>query len=129
MHPKTGEPLGTRNKMRATTRQGPGERAISVAPVSGWELTFSAPKSVSVLYAIGHEDVREAVREAHDAAVGEALAFVERRAAFTRRGARGVDVVRGDGFIAAAFPVAPAHITVRCCDVFRGRFRAVRVAC
>lgn len=111
-HPRTGELLGARTRMKATRRQGPGERSVSVVGVSGWDLTFSAPKSVSVLYAIGEPDVCDAVREAHDAAVSETLGFVERRAAFTRRGAGGVDIVPGDGFIAAAF----RHVTSRAGD-------------
>ena len=112
LHPWTGELLGARKRMTATHRDGPNAKRISVAPVSGWDLTFSAPKSVSVLYAIADSDIRDAVRDAHDEAVSDALAFVERHAAFTRRGAGGVDIVPGDGFIAAAF----RHVTSRAGD-------------
>ncbi len=112
LHPRTGELLGARKRMTATHRDGPNAKRISVAPVSGWDLTFSAPKSVSVLYAISDSDVRDGVRDAHDEAVSDALGFVERHAAFTRRGAGGVDVVPGNGFIAAAF----RHVTSRAGD-------------
>ncbi len=112
LHPRSGELLGARKRMTATHRDGPNAKRISVAPVSGWDLTFSAPKSVSVLYAISDSDVRDGVRDAHDEAVSDALAFVERHAAFTRRGAGGVDVVPGNGFIAAAF----RHVTSRAGD-------------
>lgn len=47
----------------------------------GWDLTFSAPKSVSVA-AYVHGDDR--LIAAHDAAVRDALAFVEREVAATR---------------------------------------------
>ena len=44
----------------------------------GFDLTFSAPKSVSVLYGIGDDALRGAIQDAHDQAVLEALAYVER---------------------------------------------------
>ena len=46
--------------------------------LGGLDLTFSAPKSVSLLWAL-HPDlrVRRAVEEAHRAAVGEAVAYLE----------------------------------------------------
>jgi conjugative relaxase-like TrwC/TraI family protein len=71
--------------------------------VAGFDLTFSAPKSVSVLFGIGGRDVRIAVRQAHDRAVREALAYLEGSAAFARRGPAGVEVMQADGFVAAAF--------------------------
>jgi conjugative relaxase-like TrwC/TraI family protein len=71
--------------------------------VAGYDLTFSAPKSVSVLFALGEADVREAVRAAHDRAVREALGYAERTAAAVRRGAGGSRVEPAGGFIAAAF--------------------------
>jgi conjugative relaxase-like TrwC/TraI family protein len=66
-------------------------------------LTLSAPKSVSVLYGIAGDDVRGAIRDAHDQAVREALAYVEREAGVTRRGAGGAAVIAGCGLIGAAF--------------------------
>jgi conjugative relaxase-like TrwC/TraI family protein len=71
--------------------------------VAAFDLTFSAPKSVSVLFAIADEDVSAALLEAHERAVEAAFAYVEREASFTRRGHAGVLRVRGDGFVAAAY--------------------------
>jgi conjugative relaxase-like TrwC/TraI family protein len=71
--------------------------------VAAFDLTFSAPKSVSVLFAIADETVSEALLAAHEKAVEEAFAYVEREACFTRRGRNGVYRVRGDGFLAAAY--------------------------
>ena len=69
-------------------REGvPLRRAASTVRVSGFDLTFSAPKSVSVLYGVGHDEPRGWVRAAHDLAVGEALGYLERSAAAVRRGA------------------------------------------
>jgi conjugative relaxase-like TrwC/TraI family protein len=67
------------------------------------DLTFSAPKSVSVLFAIADEDVSGALLEAHERAVEAAFAYVEREACFTRRGHNGERRIRGEGFVAAAY--------------------------
>ncbi|MDP8961936.1 MAG: relaxase domain-containing protein [Actinomycetota bacterium] len=71
--------------------------------VPGFDLTFRAPKSVSLLWALGDGAVAAEVREAHDAAVDAAMSFIEREAARTRRGAGGTERVEVDGVIAAAF--------------------------
>jgi conjugative relaxase-like TrwC/TraI family protein len=73
------------------------------ARVAAFDLTFSAPKSVSVLFAIADEGTSAALLAAHEAAVAAALDYVEREACFTRRGHNGVERVRGDGFLAAAY--------------------------
>lgn len=71
--------------------------------VAAFDLTFSAPKSVSVLFAIADETVSGALVDAHERAVNAALAYLEREACFTRRGRNGVRRVRGEGFVAAAY--------------------------
>jgi conjugative relaxase-like TrwC/TraI family protein len=71
--------------------------------VAAFDLTFSAPKSVSVLFAITDENVSAALLEAHERAVDAAFAYVEREACFTRRGHDGIRRVRGEGFVAAAY--------------------------
>lgn len=54
-----------------------------------WDLTFSAPKSVSVLWALAPSHVREAIEEAQTEAVRAALDLMEDFAAVTRRGSGG----------------------------------------
>jgi conjugative relaxase-like TrwC/TraI family protein len=71
--------------------------------VPGFDLTFRAPKSVSVLFGLADNDVAREVRTAHDVAVDAALAFLEREACGTRRGTDGVEAVNGSGFFGAAF--------------------------
>ena len=66
-------------------------------------MTFSAPKSVSVLFGIGDPATQSAIHDAHARAVREAFAYFERSTAFARRGAGGAETVRGDGLVAAAF--------------------------
>ncbi|MCW3002363.1 MAG: conjugative relaxase [Conexibacter sp.] len=68
-----------------------------------FDLTFSAPKSVSVLWAVADPEVGRLVRDAHDAAVAQALEYVEREAAWTRRGRGGHRHVQGDGLTIAKF--------------------------
>jgi len=63
---------------------------------SGWDLTFSAPKSVSVAWAMGDDDTRTKICEAHDRAVEAALSYMERHAAFCRTGHAGKDEIQAD---------------------------------
>jgi conjugative relaxase-like TrwC/TraI family protein len=89
-HPASGEPLGH--------AQGGRER------LPGYDLTFRAPKSVSLLFALGEGEVSRDVRLAHEQAVRAALDYLEREAAFgRRRGEGGMVSVRGEGFVAASF--------------------------
>ncbi len=69
----------------------------------GLDLTFSAPKSVSLLFALGDEQLSAFVRGAHDAAVTQTLGYLEREAGEVRRGKDGRDRLPGGGFVAAAF--------------------------
>ena len=55
--------------------------------VAGFDFTFSVPKSASILWALGGHETRDAVEEAHRAAVADVLAFMEREVAATRVGA------------------------------------------
>jgi conjugative relaxase-like TrwC/TraI family protein len=71
--------------------------------VQGFDLTFSAPKSVSLLHALGDRDTSRAVVAAHERAVDAALGWLEREACRIRRGHAGVIVQDGAGFVAAGF--------------------------
>jgi conjugative relaxase-like TrwC/TraI family protein len=53
--------------------------------VAAFDLTFCAPKSVSLLHALAPDDVATAVEASHGRAVEAALDYVERRAAAVRR--------------------------------------------
>ncbi|MDE0803661.1 MAG: relaxase domain-containing protein [Acidimicrobiales bacterium] len=70
----------------------------------GWDLTFSAPKSVSILYGLGGIDVAEQVVAAHEAAVAEAVGWLEAHATVSRRRIGGeITTVAGEGLVIAAF--------------------------
>jgi conjugative relaxase-like TrwC/TraI family protein len=81
----------------------PGLEQKTLAPVAGYDLVFSPPKSVSLLHALGSDEVRHAVNQAHLAAWQAALAYLEQRACVTRRGKGGVVREHGSGFVAAAY--------------------------
>ena len=67
MNPATGEPLG----LRAVPGRG---------PVPGFDLTFSAPKSVSLTWALGGAKAAAEVKAAHQRSVEVALGYMERHA-------------------------------------------------
>jgi conjugative relaxase-like TrwC/TraI family protein len=71
--------------------------------VCGWSLTFSTPKSLSLLWAFGGHRVADAVRSAHDQAVSETVAFLEQEVVRARRGHGGAILHDVDGLVGAAF--------------------------
>ena len=81
-HPASGEQLAVR-----------GPRASTAA----LDLTFSAPKSVSVLFAVGDERLSRALVDAHEGAVDAALSYMEREACRVRRGHNGTKAEREAG--------------------------------
>jgi conjugative relaxase-like TrwC/TraI family protein len=71
--------------------------------VAGYDLTFRAPKSVSLLYGLGSPEVAGYARQAHEQAIIQALGYLERHAAIVSRGhARQRQELTG-GFVAAAY--------------------------
>ncbi len=70
---------------------------------AGFDLTWTAPKSVSVLHAVGDERVRAEVLAAHEAGVRAGMDYLERFECQARRGAGGHQIVEAGGFAGAAF--------------------------
>ncbi|MCZ7527084.1 MAG: relaxase domain-containing protein [Acidimicrobiia bacterium] len=83
--PSTGEPLTRWRKIK------------------GFDLTLSAPKSVSLLWGLGDEDLAAEVVAAHDVAVAAAVRYLEDEACVVRRGKAGSARHRGGGLVSAAF--------------------------
>jgi len=71
--------------------------------VAALDFTFSAPKSVSVLFAIADEPVAGELAAAHEEAVRAAVGWIEDTSVRVRRGAQGRFVYPGEGLIAAAY--------------------------
>jgi conjugative relaxase-like TrwC/TraI family protein len=88
-NPATGEPLG----LRAVGGRG---------AVPGFDLTFSVPKSASLLWALGDAETSAAVTAALGRSLDAALGYLQREACWTRRGAD-AEFVRGSGFLAAGY--------------------------
>ena len=80
-HPFTGEQLGRRLR-----RDG----------VAAWDVTFSADKSVSLLWALGDEETRCHVLEAFNEATSQAFGYLDSAASATR-GASKTPVLNDDG--------------------------------
>jgi Ti-type conjugative transfer relaxase TraA len=96
--PRTGRPLVI----------GAGSRDR----VTGFDLTLSSPKSVSVAWALGEPRMAKMVADAHDQAVADTMAALEAEALRARRGHGGLTQVETDGIVAAAF----VHRTSRAGD-------------
>ena len=80
------------------------DEAKRLAPVSGFDLVFSCPKSVSVVHALTDDDrMRREISEAHEASWQAALGYLEHEACVVRRGRGGAIREHGEGFVAAAF--------------------------
>ncbi len=89
-HLPNGEQLGT-------VREKGGEKEHR----PGWDLTFSAPKSVSVMSLVGGDD---RLMEAHNEAVRETMTWIESNiAAHRKRGWLGINVEQADNMTAAMF--------------------------
>ena len=78
-------------------------RRYDETSVRGFDVTCSAPKSVSVLFALGDADTRREVLAAHDAAVAALTGWIERHAHTRYRIGGEVAIVDAEGIIAAAF--------------------------
>jgi conjugative relaxase-like TrwC/TraI family protein len=101
-HPITGDKLGQRYRSYKEPEEGKRRHAVA-----GFDLTFSIPKSASVLWGVSDAGTQAIIADAHHAAVADALDFLERELLATRAGAKGANggVVQFDttGLIAAEF--------------------------
>ena len=97
LHPGTGERLG---------------RAWRADGVTGFDLTFSAPKSVSALWALGNPDVAAAATARAPGRGGGGVGLSRHPRALSRRGTDGTEQLRTDGLAVALFD----HRTSRCAD-------------
>ena len=111
----TGELAGGEAEMDTVERwlddgiapNGASGRAYNEASVHGFDLTFGAPKSVSLLRALSTDDVLiKALTEAHNTAVDAAMEYLHTHAGYTRvhnpvTGKK--DLVRLPGLVAAAY--------------------------
>lgn len=95
MHPGSEEPLA---------------RNAGQSHKAGWDLTFSAPKSVSLVWAIAEGELHQQLTAAHTRAIERALAYLEAKA-FRSRDRLDPEAGRG-ALVAAVFQ----HSTSRALD-------------
>jgi conjugative relaxase-like TrwC/TraI family protein len=101
------------------------EAAVKARPnrasVAGFDLTFSVPKSLSVLWALSDAATQRVIVDAHHTAVMATLRLIEKDVARTRIGTNGAARVPVRGIVAAAFdhhdsragdPQLHTHVTV-----------------
>jgi conjugative relaxase-like TrwC/TraI family protein len=93
-----------RNLLAGTSAQGEA-LGLQVQPGRrpGYDLTFSAPKGISLLWAFGSGEVRDTISAAHDHAVRAVLDHLSGEACYARRGHGGAQLIEANGFIGAAF--------------------------
>ena len=65
----------------------------------GWDVTFSAPKSVSIVWGVADSDLRKQIEEAHTKAVTTALEYLQEQC-YARTGKAGQTLVKADPIVA-----------------------------
>ncbi|MEW6470682.1 MAG: MobF family relaxase [Actinomycetota bacterium] len=108
-------------------------RATKARP--GYDLTLRPPKSVSILWALGSEEQRRAIRQAHCDAVDAVVDYFEAHALYARRGTRDRGRIETEGLVAAAFdhrtsragdPLVHSHVVLANMTLTaEGRWQAV----
>jgi conjugative relaxase-like TrwC/TraI family protein len=102
--PITGQQLGRPPQRNGTAYiDSRGVRRKAPAPVAGFDLTFSAPKSVSVAWAVADEAKQGLIYGAHQAALEHVIGYAEQRVFSSRSGSGGVVQEDIRGVVAAAF--------------------------
>ncbi|MDZ4092855.1 MAG: MobF family relaxase [Arthrobacter sp.] len=102
VHPDTGGQLGRPHSQPTAVANGTGPPTVRHAVV-GFDLTFSVPKSVSVLWALSPRSTQDRILRTHHDAVEQTLAWLEENVIHTRAGRNGVAHLGTMGAIAAAF--------------------------
>jgi len=102
--PVTGEPLGQIPRTHPTTVINRfGRTRKTPKTVAGFDLTFSAPKSVSVAWALADDATRARIYAAHRRALEAVIEYGESQVFATRLGKGGVVQEDIRGIVATAF--------------------------
>ena len=72
--------------------------------VAGYDLVFTPPKSVSVAWGLGDEQLRRGIESAHERAIQDVIRHLEKNVVMTRRGRNGVrQIETSSGVIGTKF--------------------------
>jgi conjugative relaxase-like TrwC/TraI family protein len=97
--------VGAEQLQRTLAGQAPltGVELRRSGSVAGFDVTFSAPKSASILFGIGDAAMQRAIREGHQRAVVEAFRYFDEAVSVARRGSGGHRRIGARGVTGAAF--------------------------
>jgi conjugative relaxase-like TrwC/TraI family protein len=87
-------------------------RRSGSAPVAGFDLCFSPPKSFSVLWALADDETRDVIADCHRRAIDYVISYAEKEVFHSRSGKNGIVEEDISGVIAASF----THFTSRSDD-------------
>jgi conjugative relaxase-like TrwC/TraI family protein len=99
--PTSGAQLVKRPETRFRKRPDGSEKRVE--PVLGYDVRFSAPKSVSLLYGLGSEQTKERIVAVMNEAVRQGITHLESEACMVQRGKGGAHLEPGRGFVGMAF--------------------------
>lgn len=105
-------------------------------PVAGYDLVYTPPKSVSVMWALADDDTRRAIERIHKESVTDALGWIEQEACFTRTGSTSQEVQDTTGIVATLYdhydsragdPNLHTHavVSIKVCTESDGKWRAL----
>jgi len=105
-------------------------------PVAGYDLVFTPPKSVSVMWALADDGTRREIERIHKETVTDALGWIEKEACFTRTGNTSQEVQDTTGLVATLYdhydsragdPNLHTHavVSIKVCTESDGRWRAL----
>ena len=80
-----------------------GDRTSTREAVAGYDFVFTPVKSVSLLWGLASDRVRQQIYDAHAAAVADAVGWLEAHVALTRTGTRAQAQIDTQGVTAALF--------------------------
>lgn len=103
------------------TNQSQPDRKTDGTAVSGFDLTFTIPKSVSILWAVADDRTRRTIMRCHYEAIDETMRWWQDEVASTRVGRGGISQMKVKGVTAVRFdhwdtrehdPHLHSHVTV-----------------
>lgn len=105
-------------------------------PVAGYDLVFTPPKSVSVMWALADDGTRREIERIHKETVTDALGWIEKQACFTRTGNTSQEVQDTTGLVATLYdhydsrasdPNLHTHavVSIKVCTESDGKWRAL----
>lgn len=95
-HPTSNTPLIAGYSVAERAQRGK-------STVGFWDMTFTVPKSVSVLAAMSDDTIRDTIMRCHDKAIEQTLEYFEQNVAQTRTGKAGVNREKTMGVMAVGF--------------------------